>query len=206
MTSNPPKTHPSPPSGKNPNNLFDLNSYGYELPEELIAQFPLSKRDDAKLMVINRKNGTITHDIFSNLNKHLPLSSLFIVNNSKVIPARLLGRKQKTGGEVEIFLLKALSDGYSFEALLRPLKKIREGEPLEFGEGIEATLVDRERRIVRFNKANLIEHLRNVGHIPLPPYIKREDQASDHDDYQTVYAKDAGSVAAPTAGLHSSPY
>ena len=124
-----------------------------------------------------------------------------VVNNSKVIPARLLGHRS-TGGAVEMFLLNPLEDGYSFEVLLRPLKKIREGEEIDFGQGISAILENKEKRIVRFNKKNIIRHLQKVGHIPLPPYIKRPDTPRDREDYQTVYAKQPGSVASPTAGLH----
>ena len=185
-----------------PNSTYRLESYFYDLPIERIAQYPLPKRDDAKLMVIDRQRGTITHDIFAHIGKYLPTHAAVVINNSKVIPARLLGRKSRTGGEVEVFLLKALDDGYTFEALLKPLKKIQENEVLDFGHGIEAMLVDREKRLVRFNKKNIFEHLEGVGHIPLPPYIKREDKASDQEDYQTVYAKHLGSVASPTAGLH----
>lgn len=153
-------------------------------------------------MVIDRARRTIAHDVFKNIGRHLPEHTLLVLNNSKVVPARLLGRKAKTGGEVEIFLLKDLGDGQNFEALLRPLKKIREGEVMEFGRGVTAVLADKEKRIVRFNKKNILRHLKDVGHIPLPPYIKRSDEPCDKTDYQTVYAKHPGSVASPTAGLH----
>jgi S-adenosylmethionine:tRNA ribosyltransferase-isomerase len=186
---------------RSPSDIFKLQSYAYQLPDELIAQEPLRDRDMARLLIINRAKGTICHDTFNNLDDYLPKNSQLIVNNSKVIPARLLGNRS-TGGAVEIFLLNPLEDGYSFEALLRPLKKIREGEKISFGKGISAVLESKEKRIVRFNKKNIIGHLRNVGHIPLPPYIKRPDTAQDRQDYQTVYAKQPGSVASPTAGLH----
>ncbi len=191
---NPPQNHP--------NNIFNLEAYKYALPEELIAQYPASGRDQARLMVIDRKAQTIRHDVFAKIGNYLPAKAVFVLNNSKVIPARLLGQRAATGGEVEVFLLRALEDGYSFETLLKPLKKIRVDEPLDFGHGITAVLIDKDRRIVRFNKKNIIRHLKNVGHIPLPPYIKRQDDNSDRVNYQTVYAKHLGSVAAPTAGLH----
>ncbi len=181
--------------------VFALEAYGYELPEGLIAQYPTARRDDARLMVIDRKDGSIRHNTFANIGNFLPPKTNIVINNSKVIPARLLGRKS-TGGEVEVFLLKALEDGYSFEALIRPLKKVKEGEPIEFAPGIHAVLVDREARIVSFNKKNILSVLEDVGHIPLPPYIKRDDEALDRTEYQTVYAKKMGSVASPTAGLH----
>ncbi len=184
------------------NKFFNLKSYSYDLPENLIAQYPLKKRDDAKLMILNRQEQTIGHDHFKNINNHLPSSTTFVINNSKVIAARLLGIKSDTGGQVEVFLLKALQDGYSFEALLKPLKKIRLGQILDFGSGLQAQLIDKDKRIVQFNHKNVLKVLQKNGHIPLPPYIQREDKASDKIDYQTVYAKKLGSVAAPTAGLH----
>jgi len=182
-------------------NIYQLQSYFYQLPDELIAQEPLPDRDHARLLVIDRTQETVRHDTFDHLNDYLPANSHLVVNNSKVIPARLLGRRS-SGGAVEVFLLNSLGDGHSFEALLRPLKKIREGEEIDFGRGISATLKDKEKRIVCFNKKNIIRHLKEVGHIPLPPYIKRPDTPLDAQDYQTVYAKQPGSVASPTAGLH----
>lgn len=181
--------------------LFKLGSYFYHLPEELIAQEPALQRDDAKLLIINRAKGSIHHDVFKNISQYLPINSHLVVNNSKVIPARLLGHRS-TGGAVEVFLLNPLEDGACFEVLIRPLKKIRQGEKIDFGLGISAVLEDRKKRIVRFNKKNIIDHLKEIGHIPLPPYIKRSDTPQDHEDYQTVYAKELGSVASPTAGLH----
>jgi len=180
-----------------------LKSYFYELPPGLVAMEPVARRDKARLMVIDRKEGTIRHDTFDHLNDHLPVNADLVVNNSKVIPARLLGHRA-SGGEVEIFLLNPLEDGYLFEALLRPLKKIREGEAIDLGGGITAILENKEKRIVRFNKKNIVRHLEKIGHIPLPPYIKRPDTLQDRVDYQTVYAKQPGSVASPTAGLHFS--
>ncbi len=184
-----------------PSDLFKLQSYFYKLPDELIAQEPAPNRDSARLLIIDRNQGTIRHDTFNHLNNYLPPNSHLVVNNSKVIPARLLGRRA-TGGAVEVFLLDTLKDGYSFEVLLRPLKKIREGEEINFGSGFSAVFADKEKRIVRFNKKNIVRHLSKVGHMPLPPYIKRSDTPRDREDYQTVYAKQPGSVASPTAGLH----
>ncbi len=179
-----------------------LSSYGYGLPEHLIAQQPTQRREMARLMVINRAQGTIVHDTFKNIGAYLPLNSLIVVNNSKVIPARLIGKKQRSGGEVEVFLLKAMPDGHCFEALLRPLKKIHQGDEMVFEGGLSAVLEDKEKRIVRFAQKNILSLLSKLGHMPLPPYIKREDTLEDKKDYQTVYAKHPGSVAAPTAGLH----
>lgn len=180
-----------------------LDDFFYELPEDLVAQHPLKDRDSAKLMVIERSSGKITHTVFSQLGHFLPPASLLVVNDSKVVPARLLGSKERSGGKVEIFLLKKLSDGYTYEALLRPLKKIRNGDVIAFeNSSLKATIVDARARRVCFNVKNLTPYLNKIGHMPLPPYIKRSDQASDKKDYQTVYAKKSGSVAAPTAGLH----
>jgi S-adenosylmethionine:tRNA ribosyltransferase-isomerase len=178
-----------------------LSDFDYTLPEDRIAQYPLEHREDAKLLIVNRTTGRITHDIFRNVAAYLPPRSLLVVNNSKVIPARLLGQKLRTGGEVEVFLLRQV-DIHHFEAMLRPLKKIREGEVLRFPGGIECALVDREKRIVRFSDKDILKKLEKVGHIPLPPYIKRPDEKLDREYYQTVYARRPGSVASPTAGLH----
>ena len=132
-------------------------------------------------MIVDRQEGSIRHDTFEHLRCYLPKSCLLVVNNSRVIPARLLGHKS-TGAGIEIFLLNPLEDGYSFEVLLRPLKKLREGEVIDFGHGISAVLTNKDKRIVRFNKKNVLRHLREVGHIPLPPYIKRPDTLRDRED------------------------
>lgn len=175
----------------------------YELPAELIAQRPLICRDQARLMVIDRKREKITHDTFANVSKYLPAQSHIILNNSKVVPARLFGRREKTGGRVEILLLKKMRDGFSYQALLKPLGRLKEGEKIIFnGRRLWARIADINQRTVSFNTKNLGAYLQKWGHMPLPPYIKREDEPSDRIDYQTVYAKKAGSVAAPTAGLH----
>jgi S-adenosylmethionine:tRNA ribosyltransferase-isomerase len=152
-------------------------------------------------MVVERSTGRVSHDVFRNIANYLPPRSLIVINNSKVISARLLGKKARTGGSVEVFLLKQI-DARHFEAMLRPLKKIREGEELEFPGGIACVLADRGQRIVRFKEKDILKKLGKAGHIPLPPYIRRPDEALDREYYQTVYARKPGSVAAPTAGLH----
>ncbi|MBL8014215.1 MAG: tRNA preQ1(34) S-adenosylmethionine ribosyltransferase-isomerase QueA, partial [Candidatus Omnitrophica bacterium] len=162
---------------------------------------PARQRDDARLMIIDRSSQKISHDIFRNIGQYLPQQSFLVVNNSKVVPARLLGRRKNSGGQVEVFLLKQLGSN-RYEALLKPLKKIKVGEPLEFDDGVLGVLEDKERRIVCFNKKNMAPFLDKIGHIPLPPYISRPDQKSDKSEYQTVYARHRGSVASPTAGLH----
>src|SRR3989338_334634 len=180
-----------------------LKDFDYELPVDLIAQYPLLERDHARLMVVERSSQKIHHHFFSDVEKFLPQKSLIILNDSKVIPARLIGTREKTGGRVEIFLLNRLTDGYSYEAMIRPLKKLKIGEKIIFPKSsIYAELIDAQKRIVKFNRKDLSRSLGTIGHMPLPPYIKREDTQMDQEYYQTVYAKTPGSVAVPTAGLH----
>jgi len=180
-----------------------LSEFDYPLPEALIAQDPLKSRDRARLMVINRKSGKIGHDIFANLGRYLPDQSVVVINNSKVIPARLLGRKKTTGAKFEIFLLKKLSDGCTYRVLMRPLKRVKIGDEITFGhDGLKARIVDIKNRLVKFNRRDVAGYLETIGHVPLPPYIKRPDREEDRTFYQTVYARHPGSVAAPTAGLH----
>ena len=185
-----------------------LSEFDFNLPQELIAQYPLKKRDQARLMVIDRQKETISHDIFANVGKYLPPGSCIVLNDSKVIPARLLGRREKTPGKVEIFLLKNLpnADGRSYETLIRPLNRLKLNEKIQFNGGsLTAELLDINKRIVRFNRKDVAAQLKKHGHMPLPPYIKRADEALDHKYYQTVYARKPGSVASPTAGLHFTP-
>ena len=178
-----------------------LQDFDYDLAKERIAQYPLIKRDQARLLVIDRKSKKIYHDRFFNILKYLPAKSLLVLNDTKVIPARLIGKRQ-TGGKVEVFLLEPLSDGYSYKTLIRPLKRLNLNEKIIFDGGkIFARLKDPLEKIVRFNTRNSSGILK-LGLIPLPPYIKRQPEAIDKTHYQTVYAKNRGSVASPTAGLH----
>lgn len=179
-------------------NLFDFD---YDLPRELIAQRPVTPRDSSRLLVVDRAAGTLRHDVFCHVNRYLPASALMVLNNSRVVPARLLGTKERSGGEVELFLLRH-RQGRVYEAMLRPLRRIKDREPLLFPGGLQARLIDRERRLVEFDRDDVASFLEKTGHIPLPPYITRQDDEADRKDYQTVYAKRNGSVAAPTAGLH----
>jgi len=159
-------------------------------------------------MVIDRRNQAISHDVFAKVEKYLPPDSCIVLNDSKVIPARLLGRREKTPGKVEVFLLKKLpeGDGCSYETLIRPLHRLNLNEKIQFNGGsLTAELIDIEKRIVRFNRKDVAAQLRKHGHMPLPPYIKRADEPLDHKYYQTVYARKPGSVASPTAGLHFTP-
>ena len=180
-----------------------LTEFSYELPKESIAQYPLKERGQARLMIVDRRMKTIQHDIFANVGKYLPAHSLIVLNDTKVIPARLIGRRENTKGRVEIFLLKKFKSAYSYQALIRPLGRLKREEKIIFNGGsLTAEVVDFKEKIVRFNKRNVTKYLDTLGHMPLPPYIKREDTVSDRNDYQTVFARKRGSVAAPTAGLH----
>lgn len=182
---------------------MNRNDFFYHLPEELIAQHPLKQRDQARLMVIHRKTGEISHDIFANIGRYLPPESLLVLNESKVIPARLYGVKQSTGAGIEVFVLKKIDDNGAYETLMRPLKRLRNGDTVKIDNtDLIAEVIDRDKMVVRFNVPDIQKYLFDAGHIPLPPYIKREDTADDRIDYQTVYAHVPGSVASPTAGLH----
>jgi len=182
---------------------LNLNEYQYDLPERLIAQDPLQKRDQARLLILERKTGRLFHDKFFNIGCYLPKKSCLVFNRSKVLPVRLLGHREERTGCVEVFLLKKQLDGYNYEVLMRPMRKLKNGDRIYFnGNGIVAQVWDRDKRLVRFNKRNIDSYLERTGHMPLPPYIKRTDNLLDRKYYQTVYAKHPGSVAAPTAGLH----
>ncbi len=184
---------------------MQLDDLSYDLPAERIAQFPLPERADSRLLVVERHSETISHDSFFRLGKYLPAHSILVINNSKVIPARLWGRRA-TGGRVEILLLRKRNEGEGYEALFRPLNRLQNGETIAIDESdLRAEVVDCQRRIVQFNKTDITSDLERIGHMPLPPYIKRLDEPLDRQRYQTVYAKNYGAVAAPTAGLHFTP-
>lgn len=180
-----------------------LSDFDYHLPKERIAQDPLEKRSDSKLLVLNKSTGSIFHDNFYNIGKYLKKGDTLVLNNTKVIPARIYGKKA-TGGNVEVLLLKRVS-GDLWEALTRPGKKTRIGEEIIFGEGIlrakVESILEEGVRVIRFFYEGIFEEiLDTLGEMPLPPYITNE--LKDRERYQTVYAKYEGSAAAPTAGLH----
>ncbi len=187
---------------------FRTTDYDFDLPPELIAQAPLAQRDASRLMVVDRASGSIEHRSFSDLPGLLAPRDVLVVNRSKVVKARLLGTRVGSGAPAEIFLLSALGDG-RYEAMVSPGGKLKPGRVVAFASGFTAEIVsvtERRTRIVQLRadlgvEAAIEEH----GHIPLPPYIERGDTAADVDRYQTVYAREAGSVAAPTAGLHFTP-
>ena len=180
------------------------SDFYYDLPEELIAQHPLDIRSNSRLMVLDKNDGTVLHRHFYDIKKLLVPGDVLVVNNTRVIPARLLGVRSDTGTAIEILLLKRL-DEKRWETLARPGKKVREGRHVTFIPGkleaeCEEVLPD-GNRIVRFEYDGIfLEVLEKLGRMPLPPYIKKELQ--DGERYQTVYSKNLGSAAAPTAGLH----
>ena len=180
-----------------------VSDFNYELPEELIAQHPYDKRDEARLMVIDKKNNSIEHKIFKDVLEYLEPGDCLVINNTKVLPARLYGKKD-TGANVEVLLLKRI-EGDIWEAMVRPGNKLRPGAKVSFGDGIlKAEILDvleGGNRKVKFEYQGIFnEILDKIGLMPLPPYIK--EKLKENDKYQTVYAKYDGSAAAPTAGLH----
>lgn len=182
--------------------------FWYDLPKEQIAQEPADPRDSARLMVLNRQDDTIRHAVFHDLPRYLEPGDLLVVNNSKVLPARLLGTKVPTGAVCELLLLRQ-AHGDTWECLARPGKRMQPGTKITFGDGtltavIDETLADGNKYATfSYDTETLYEKLDAFGKMPLPPYITR--QLEDQSQYQTVYAKELGSAAAPTAGLHFTP-
>lgn len=184
--------------------MMKKSDFYYDLPEELIAQDPLSVRSESRLMVLDRESGEVEHKIFTDICDYIKPGDCLVLNDTKVIPARLMGQKKDTGAAVEILLLKRLSDT-DWECLVKPGKKCRVGAVITFGDGsLEGEIIDvvlEGNRIIRFSFEGVFEEiLDKLGTMPLPPYITHKLQ--DRDRYQTVYAKNTGSAAAPTAGLH----
>lgn len=184
-----------------------VDDFDYNLPAELIAQHPAQKRDESRLMVVDRASGAVSHRHFYDIGDYLRPGDCLVLNSSKVLPARLLGRKAGTGGAVEFLLLKR-QEGELWQALVRPGKKLRPGDRAEFSAEpyLAGEVVDYGpdgTRLVRFHHEGIfLEVLEQVGRMPLPPYIDRDSEEEDKDRYQTVYCREEGSVAAPTAGLH----
>ncbi len=179
----------------------------YELPEDLIAQTPADRRDASRLLVLNRADGSMQGDVYRNVAQYLRAGDCMVLNRTRVIRARLKGRKA-SGGQVEIFLLAERSPG-CWEALVRPSAKVKFGAVVRIGDAIRATVgavLPEGRREVRFDHADVLGELERVGEVPLPPYIKRDHAVpTDSERYQTIYADQPGAVAAPTAGLHFTP-
>ena len=188
-----------------------IADFDYELPAELIAQTPLEERDASRMLVLDRGEHTWVDSSFREFTKHLRTNDVVVVNNSRVIPARLLGRREESGGQVEIFLVREIKD-WIWEALVRPGGRLKKGARVVFGEGrLIAELLDDpgpELRRVQFHcEDSFHEVLAEIGSTPLPPYIKRPSGflKDDRERYQTVYSKQRGAIAAPTAGLHFTP-
>ncbi len=186
-------------------NKFDISYYDYDFPEELIAQKPADRREDARLMVINRKTGAISHHIFSEITKFFEKSDCLVINNTKVMPARLKGTKKSTGAAIEVLL--SSKSGIFWDAMMRNSRRIKPGDIIYFKNGLEAEIIAKHGKTVtvKFNKsgAEFYDILNKSGEIPLPPYIKADINDKVHKErYQTVYAKNEGAAAAPTAGLH----
>jgi len=188
-----------------------IADFDYELPAELIAQTPLEQRDESRMLVLYRNEEAWVDSSFKEFTRYLRPNDVVVVNNSRVIPARLLGHREESGGQVEIFLVREIEDRI-WEALVRPGGRLKKGARAGFGEGrLIAELLDEpgpELRRVRFHcEGSFHELLAEIGSTPLPPYIKRPSGVSnaDRERYQTVYSKQRGAIAAPTAGLHFTP-
>ncbi|MFD2698832.1 tRNA preQ1(34) S-adenosylmethionine ribosyltransferase-isomerase QueA [Mesonia sediminis] len=193
-----------------------LSQFNFELPKELLAEYPSEHRDEARLMVIHRESGKIEHKMFKDLIDYFDTDDVMVFNNTKVFPARLFGNKEKTGARIEVFLLRELNaETRLWDVLVDPARKIRIGNKLYFGEdeSLVAEVIDNTTsrgRTLRFLYDGSYEEFRkklnDLGETPLPKYIKREVEPEDAERYQTIYAKQEGAVAAPTAGLHFSKH
>ncbi|NGT65803.1 tRNA preQ1(34) S-adenosylmethionine ribosyltransferase-isomerase QueA [Clostridium perfringens] len=181
-----------------------VSDFYFELPEELIAQYPLEKRDSSRLMVLDKKTGEIEHRKFHDILEYLNEGDTLVLNNTRVLPARLIGEKEETGGKIEFLLLKRI-EGDKWECLAKPGRKAKVGTVFTFGEGklkaIVREICEEGNRIIEFKYDGIFEQvLDELGQMPLPPYI--HEKLEDKERYQTVYSKEKGSAAAPTAGLH----
>lgn len=179
------------------------DDFNFYLPDELIAQTPLSKRDSSKLLVVNKESGKLTHRNFSDILNYFKAGDVLVLNETKVIPARLFGKKAQTLANIEVLLLKNL-EGNNWEALVKPARRIKVGDEVVFSKELKAICIKEELEGIRVFELKyegiLMEVLERLGEMPLPPYIT--EKLSEQDRYQTVYAKNSGSAAAPTAGLH----
>ncbi|MDP4118412.1 MAG: tRNA preQ1(34) S-adenosylmethionine ribosyltransferase-isomerase QueA [Bacillota bacterium] len=183
---------------------MDVDIFNFDLPEELIAQTPITERDHSRLLVLDRKTGRVSHKIFSDIKEYLREGDCLVLNDTKVIPARLYGVKENSDRAVEVLLLKRNCDDI-WECIMRPARKVKVGEKIIFGDGeLKASVLSFDEtgnRMIKFEYEGIFEEvLDRLGEMPLPPYIK--ERLEEKDRYQTVYAKHEGSAAAPTAGLH----
>jgi S-adenosylmethionine:tRNA ribosyltransferase-isomerase len=186
-----------------------VDEFDYHLPEELIAQQPLPERAASRMMVLYRESGRWEDRAFRDLPSFIRPGDCLIVNNSKVFPSRLYGARKSGSARIEVFLLRASAeDPAIWEALVRPGRKVPVGEAIRFSSSLEAEVIGRSEhglRLLRFNTTDVLPAIEELGHVPLPPYIRRPDTEQDRLRYQTIYARETGSVAAPTAGLHFTP-
>lgn len=185
---------------------ISLKDFDYPLPKDLIAQYPAERRDQSRLLVLDRKSGKMEHKLFYQVIDYLKEGDGLIINQTRVFPARIFGINQKNTRKVEVFFLKRLDDKL-WEVLVKPSKRVPEGSLISFEQdGLSCEILERTRSgswLAKVNShADFFEILERIGKVPLPPYIKREVEADDKSTYQTVYAKETGAVAAPTAGLH----
>ena len=193
-----------------------LSNFNYDLPKDLLADYPTDQRDESRLMVLHRDSGKIEHKTFKDVIDYFEDGDSFVLNNTKVFPARLMGNKEKTGARIEVFLLRELNvEQRLWDVLVDPARKIRIGNKLYFGDddSLVAEVIDNTTsrgRTLRFLYDGTYEKFREklleLGQTPLPKYIKRDEEDFDKDRYQTIYAKNVGAVAAPTAGLHFSKH
>lgn len=195
-------------------NKMKLSEFSFDLPDELIAEYPSENRDEARLMVVHRDTGKIEHRLFKDIINYFGEGDVMIMNNTRVFPARMYGNKEKTGAKIEVFLLRELNrESLLWDVLVDPARKIRIGNKLYFGDddSLVAEVIDNTTsrgRTLRFLFDGPYEEFKakitELGETPLPKYIKRDVEEADEERYQTIYAKEEGAVAAPTAGLHFS--
>lgn len=187
-----------------------LSDFDYHLPEQLIAQEPLPERAASRMLVLDRASGAWEDRVFRDFPLYLRRGDCVVINDSRVFPSRLYGQREHGTGRVEVFLTKQISsDGLTWAALVRPGKKMRTGERVVISDDLAIEILGRgefgERTVKLERRGDLFEAIERAGHVPLPPYIRRPDTTADRERYQTVFARERGSVAAPTAGLHFTP-
>lgn len=180
-----------------------IEEFDYHLPKELIAKYPVEPRDSCRLLVLERSSGKIYHRIFKDIVEYVEEGDLIVFNDSKVIPARLIGIKESGKAKIEVFLIRQIKENLWY-ALIKNIRRLKKGQKIYITDNFYVEYKDREddKAIIEIYSENLMEDLEKYGHIPLPPYIEREDEEKDKVLYQTVFAKEHGSVASPTAGLH----
>ena len=190
---------------------MQISDFDYDLPEDLIAQHPLPERDASRMLVVDREHGTLEDEQFVSLPKYLRSGDCMVLNNTKVFPARLMGERVPSGGTTEVLLLREIEPNL-WQVLARPARRLRIGTRIKFGDGRLHALVtaanDDGTRLIQFEpRDNFLGVIDDIGEPPLPPYIKRDDTpvSEDRERYQTIYARETGAIAAPTAGLHFTP-